>query len=149
MWVVLREGLLGFTNVPCPWPQAALTYMRLHPQEGHCQAQLLHVFSLTCSVFVWLYYSGIIFPSFIKVWLFEGKWSPKRQTLLEDVSFLEMVWSCRRECVTVEAGFEISCMLKIGPSVSDFLLPASQDARHSATSVTPCLPVHYHVSPWW
>ena len=37
-------------------------------------------------------------------------------------------------------------ILRILPSVSvNFLLPASQDAGHLATSTEPCLPACYHV----
>lgn len=40
------------------------------------------------------------------------KWSPKWVTLLRDVAFLEWVWPCWRQSVIVDAGFEVSFMLK-------------------------------------
>ena len=44
--------------------------------------------------------------------------------LLGDVVLLEQVWSCWKNCITVDVGFEVSYMFKAHP-----VLPMGQDVR--------------------
>ena len=75
------------------------------------------------------------------VWWFDRKWLPKGVILLGGVALLEELWLCWKQCVIVEAGFEVSYAQAVPSEQDHFLLPSYQDVGLSASASS--LPVHH------